>query len=158
MFLLGKALGGGVMPVSAIAARRELMDVFTPGSHGSTFGGNPLACAVGSAVIGLLETGEFQTRARELGQRLAGGLRGLPSEHVREVRTVGLWAGVELHEPIARAVCHALLERGVLAKDTHATTVRLAPPLMITADEVDLLVTTMREAIAEVTAASPATV
>ncbi len=109
VMLLGKALGGGVVPVSAVTARREVMDVFTPGSHGSTFGGNPLACAVASAVIDLLGTGEYQRRARELGARLAEGLRALPASHVREVRSIGLWAGIELHGPYARAVCHGLL-------------------------------------------------
>jgi ornithine--oxo-acid transaminase len=150
VFVLGKALGGGVVPVSCVAARRELMDVFTPGSHGSTFGGNPLACAVGSAVVALLESGEFQARARELGERLAGHLRALPAEQLAEVRVVGLWAGVELAAPVARAVSEALLRRGVLAKDTHATTVRLAPPLTITAEEIDQLGAAMAEAIEEV--------
>jgi ornithine--oxo-acid transaminase len=152
VLLLGKALGGGVVPVSAVAARREVMDVFTPGSHGSTFGGNPLACAVAIAVIDLLEDGTYQRRARELGERLRAGLRDLPSAHVREVRSIGLWAGIELHGPHARAVCQRLLDRGVLAKDTHATTVRLAPPLCVTADEVDLLVRELTGAIAEVVA------
>jgi ornithine--oxo-acid transaminase len=148
VFVLGKALGGGVVPVSAITASRELMDVFTPGSHGSTFGGNPLACAVGRAVIALLETGEFQTRSRELGQRLAVGLGGLPADQVREVRTVGLWAGVELVPGLrARTVCERMLELGVLAKDTHESTVRLAPPLVVTEAEVDLLVDTLRSAL-----------
>jgi ornithine--oxo-acid transaminase len=147
VYVLGKALGGGVIPVSAIAADRELMDVFTPGSHGSTFGGNPLACAVGSAVVELLETGEFQARSRELGTRLAEGLRAI-GPPVRQVRAVGLWAGVELAPGLpARQVCERLLELGVLAKDTHETTVRLAPPLVVTGDEVDLLVDAMARAL-----------
>ncbi|MEX2504227.1 MAG: ornithine--oxo-acid transaminase [Egicoccus sp.] len=141
VYLLGKALGGGVVPVSAIAARRELMDVFTPGSHGSTFGGNPLACAVGRAVIGLLETGEYQARGRELGARLEAGLRSLPADRVAEVRTIGLWAGVELVPGLrAREVCERMLVGGVLAKDTHESTVRLAPPLVVTESEVDRIV------------------
>jgi ornithine--oxo-acid transaminase len=149
VYVLGKALGGGVVPVSAIAARRELMDVFTPGSHGSTFGGNPLACAVGRAVIALLETGEYQARSRELGERLDAGLRTLPTDRVHEVRTVGLWAGVELQPGrAAREVCERMLELGVLAKDTHERTVRLAPPLVVTADEVDLLVDVLARALA----------
>jgi ornithine--oxo-acid transaminase len=148
VYALGKALGGGVVPVSAVTARRELMDVFTPGSHGSTFGGNPLACAVGRAVVGLLETGEFQTRSRELGARLAAGLRQLPGDKVAEVRAVGLWAGIELVPGLpARQVCERMLELGVLAKDTHETTVRLAPPLVVTESEVDLLVDTLGRAI-----------
>jgi ornithine--oxo-acid transaminase len=149
VYTLGKALGGGVYPVSAVTARRELMDVFTPGSHGSTFGGNPLACAVGRAVIALLETGQFQARSRELGARLADGLRSLPADRVAEVRSVGLWAGIELVPGIpARQVCERMLELGVLAKDTHETTVRLAPPLVITEAEVDLLVDTLGRALA----------
>ena len=148
VFLLGKALGGGVVPVSAITARRELMDVFTPGSHGSTFGGNPLACAVGRAVIGLLETGEFQARGRELGARLTDGLRALPADKVAEVRSIGLWAGIELVPGLrARDVCERMLANGVLAKDTHETTVRLAPPLVVTEAEVDRLVEVLADAI-----------
>ena len=152
VYILGKALGGGVFPVSAIAARRQLMDVFTPGSHGSTFGGNPVACAVGQAVIALLETGEFQERSRRLGVHLEAGLLGLAARQpaIHEVRCVGLWAGVELAAGLgARAVCERLLERGVLAKDTRETTVRLAPPLVVTADEVDLLVNALDAAIVD---------
>jgi ornithine--oxo-acid transaminase len=143
VYILGKALGGGVIPVSAIAADHELMSVFTPGSHGSTFGGNPLACAVGSAVVALLETGEFQARSRELGAQLKRRLEDLVArdERVEQARVVGLWAGVQLVPGLpARGVCERLLDLGVLAKDTHETTVRLAPPLVITRDEVDLLV------------------
>jgi ornithine--oxo-acid transaminase len=150
VYILGKALGGGVIPVSAIAARRELMDVFTPGSHGSTFGGNPLACAVGSAVVALLETGEYQARSRALGRRLADRLADLVArdDRVADARVVGLWAGVQLVPGLpARAVCERMLELGVLAKDTHETTVRLAPPLVITEDEVDLLVDTLERAL-----------
>jgi ornithine--oxo-acid transaminase len=150
VYILGKALGGGVIPVSAIAARRDLMDVFTPGSHGSTFGGNPLACAVGSAVIRLLETGDFQARSRRLGERLKERLADLVArdERVVDARVVGLWAGVELATGLpARQVCERMLELGVLAKDTHETTVRLAPPLVVTEDEVDLLVDTLERAL-----------
>lgn len=147
VFVLGKALGGGVVPVSCITASREHMDVFTPGSHGSTFGGNPLACAVGSAVVELLETGEYQARARELGERLAARLEQLPVATVAEVRCVGLWAGIELVAPVAREVTEAMLGRGVLAKDTHATTIRLAPPLVVTEVEIDLIVDVLAAAI-----------
>lgn len=107
-----------------------------------------------SAVIDLLEDESDQRRARELGERLHAWLRRLPSEHVRDVRCIGLWAGIELHGPDARAVCHGLLERGILAKDAHATTVRLAPPLRVTADEVDLLVGELGGTIADVGAAA----
>jgi ornithine--oxo-acid transaminase len=150
VYILGKALGGGVVPVSAIAAGHELMSVFTPGSHGSTFGGNPLACAVGSAVVALLETGEYQARSRELGAHLADRLHDLVArdERVQEARVIGLWAGVQLVPGLpARGVCERLLELGVLAKDTHETTVRLAPPLVITRDEVDLLVDRLEQAL-----------
>jgi ornithine--oxo-acid transaminase len=150
VYILGKALGGGVIPVSAIAAGHELMSVFTPGSHGSTFGGNPLACAVGSAVVALLETGEFQARSRELGAHLATRLEDLVvrDERVEQARVVGLWAGVQLVPGLpARGVCERLLDLGVLAKDTHETTVRLAPPLVITRDEVDLLVDRLEQAL-----------
>jgi ornithine--oxo-acid transaminase len=150
VYILGKALGGGVVPVSAIAADHELMSVFTPGSHGSTFGGNPLACAVGSAVVALLETGEFQARSRELGAQLKRRLDDLVArdERVEQARVVGLWAGVQLVPGLpARDVCERLLDLGVLAKDTHETTVRLAPPLVITRDEVDLLVDRLEEAL-----------
>ncbi len=154
VFVLGKALGGGVIPISAIAADRPFMDVFTPGSHGSTFGGNPLACAVGRSVIGLLETGEFQARSRELGAQLEQGLRTLPATSVQAVRCVGLWAGIDLAPGLrARAVCERMMDLGVLAKDTHETTVRLAPPLVITAEEVDRLVEVIGQAIADVAAA-----
>lgn len=145
--ILGKALGGGLVPLSAVVADRAVMDVFTPGSHGSTFGGNPLACAVGRAVIALLETGEYQARSRTLGTRLAAGLRGLRSELIREVRSIGLWAGVELGPEIpARRVCERLLELGVLSKDAHGT-IRLSPPLVITEAEVDLLIERLGEAL-----------
>ncbi len=149
VYVLGKALGGGILPVSAVAADREVMDVLSPGSHGSTFGGNPLACAVGATVVELLETGEFQRRAATLGRRLADGLRSLPTEQVAEVRALGLWAGVELADDRpARAVCERLLELGVLAKDTHGSTLRLSPPLVITEDEVDWLLDRVARALA----------
>jgi ornithine--oxo-acid transaminase len=152
LYVLGKALGGGVVPVSAVVGRRDVMDVFTPGSHGSTFGGNPLACAVGAEVVAMLATGEWQERARRLGARLAEGLATLPSAHVAGVRVRGLWAGVDLAGGMrARSVCERMLELGVLAKDTHETTVRLAPPLTIEEVDVEMLVETLRRAIEDVT-------
>jgi ornithine--oxo-acid transaminase len=152
LYVLGKALGGGVVPVSAVVGRRDVMDVFTPGSHGSTFGGNPLACAVGAEVVAMLATGEWQERARRLGARLAEGLATLPSAHVAGVRVRGLWAGVDLAGGLrARSVCERMLELGVLAKDTHETTVRLAPPLTIEEVDVEMLVETLRRAIEDVT-------
>ncbi len=149
VLVLGKALGGGILPVSAVAADRPVMDVITPGSHGSTFGGNPLACAVGEAVVGLLESGSFQARSRELGARLDAGLRSLPTDRVRAVRCVGLWAGIDVADDLTgREVCERLLADGVLAKDTHGSTIRLAPPLVITEDEVDLIVAALGRAVA----------
>ena len=139
LYLLGKALGGGVVPVSAVVGRREVLGVLRPGEHGSTFGGNPLACAVARAVIGLLETGEFQRRARELGAVLHERLGALVGHGVTAVRGRGLWAGVDIDPALmtGRQACERLAERGVLAKDTHGSTIRLAPPLVVTADELD---------------------
>jgi ornithine--oxo-acid transaminase len=140
VYLLGKALGGGIMPLSAVVADRAVMDVFSPGSHGSTFGGNPLACAVGREVIALLRTGEHQRRAAELGASVHGRLRALAERDpavIRDVRGRGLWFGIEFGPdmPTGRAVCEALLQRRVLAKDTHGRTIRLAPPLTISDDD-----------------------
>ncbi|GAB3064278.1 ornithine--oxo-acid transaminase [Intrasporangium mesophilum] len=138
LYILGKALGGGIVPVSAVVGDRDVLGVFTPGSHGSTFGGNPLGAAVGQAVVGLLETGEFQERARLLGEVLADGLRSLVGRGVDAVRCRGLWAGVDIDPGLmtGREACERMLERGVLMKDTHGSTVRLAPPLV--ADHADI--------------------
>ncbi len=140
MFVLGKALGGGIVPVSAVVSTRDVLGVFRPGEHGSTFGGNPLACAVGLEVLRLLRTGEYQRRADELGTALIERLRALaPTRAVSEIRGLGLWIGIELTPEAApaRAVCEHLMEMGVLAKDTHETTVRLAPPLSVTQEDLD---------------------
>ncbi|WP_079101953.1 ornithine--oxo-acid transaminase [Carbonactinospora thermoautotrophica] len=139
LYVLGKALGGGVLPVSAVVGRRDVLGVLRPGEHGSTFGGNPLACAVGRAVVRLLRTGEYQARARSLGQRLRARLDELVGQGVTEVRSLGLWAGIDVDPALAtgREVCERLAAKGVLAKDTHGSTVRLAPPLVIEADELD---------------------
>ncbi len=151
IYILGKALGGGIMPVSAIAADADILGVLKPGEHGSTFGGNPLACAIGRAVVRLLGTGEFQELAVELGTVLKAELARLIGHGVLEVRLRGLWAGVDIDPDLAtgRQVCEALLARGVLAKDTHGSTIRLAPPLVITADEVIWAVAQLRDALAE---------
>ncbi|MEU6368885.1 ornithine--oxo-acid transaminase [Streptomyces sp. NPDC046931] len=135
--LLGKALGGGIVPVSAVVARREVLGVLKPGEHGSTFGGNPLAAAVGSAVVGLLETGEFQRRAAELGVVLRDGLTALLGKGVVGFRSRGLWAGVDIDPAIGtgREISKRLMREGILAKDTHGSTIRLAPPLTITGEE-----------------------
>ncbi|MBB5156361.1 ornithine--oxo-acid transaminase [Saccharopolyspora phatthalungensis] len=139
LYTLGKALGGGILPVSAVVGRDDMIGVLQPGQHGSTFGGNPLACAVGRAVVRLLRTGEFQERSRELGAHLHARLGELLGRGAVEVRGRGLWAGVELGAggPTGRQASEALAERGVLCKETQDTTLRIAPPLVITRDELD---------------------
>jgi len=135
--LLGKALGGGIVPVSAVVGRREVLGVLHPGEHGSTFGGNPLAAAVGTAVVELLETGEFQRRAAELGAVLREGLQALVGKGVVGFRARGLWAGVDVDPALGtgREVSERLMREGVLVKDTHGSTIRLAPPLTVTGEE-----------------------
>ncbi len=139
LYVVGKALGGGVVPVSAVVGDRRVLEVLRPGTHGSTFGGNPLACAVGLAVVDLLRTGEMQARAARLSPVLAGRLTGLVGHGVVGVRVLGLWAGIDVDPQVAtgREVCERLLEKGVLAKDTHGSTIRFSPPLVIS--EADLL-------------------
>lgn len=142
VYVLGKALGGGILPVSAVVAPSDVLGVIRPGSHGSTFGGNPLASAVGHAVVRLLETGEYQERARVLGDRLSQRLQPLVGHGVRAVRLRGLWAGVDIDPTLmsGRTACERLLERGVLTKETHGATVRLAPPLTIETEQLDWMV------------------
>jgi ornithine--oxo-acid transaminase len=139
LYTLGKALGGGILPVSAVVGRRAVLGVLRPGEHGSTFGGNPLACAVGRAVVALLATGEYQSRARELGAHLHARLSGLVGPGVAQVTGRGLWAGVHLAAggPTGRMAAEALMARGVLCKETHTTTLRIAPPLVITRDDLN---------------------
>ncbi|MFI1155992.1 ornithine--oxo-acid transaminase [Streptomyces sioyaensis] len=140
MYVLGKALGGGVVPVSAVISSREVLGVFAPGEHGSTFGGNPLACAVALEVIAMLRTGEFQQRATELGEHLHSELGLLVGDGaVDAVRGRGLWAGVDINPSrgTGRSVSEQLMKRGVLVKDTHGATIRLAPPLMISKEDLD---------------------
>ena len=135
LYLLGKALGGGILPVSAVVGDRDVLEVFRPGEHGSTFGGNPVAAAVGLRVVELLRTGEFQERSTTLGHYLTGLLDELLGHGRTEVRVAGLWAGVDV-EPsrgTGREVAQKLLARGVLVKDTHGQTIRIAPPLTIRA-------------------------
>ena len=140
MYILGKALGGGIVPISAVVSTEEILGVFRPGQHGSTFGGNPLACAVAREVIAMLATGEYQERSAKLGTHLHNRLHDLPGSEVREVRGRGLWAGVEFTQLSGRKACERLAERGVLAKDTHGTTIRLAPPLIISEDDLDFAI------------------
>ncbi|OEV12645.1 ornithine--oxo-acid transaminase [Streptomyces nanshensis] len=141
MYVLGKALGGGVVPVSAVVSSREVLGVFRPGEHGSTFGGNPLACAVALEVIAMLRTGEYQQRAKELGEHLHHELGVLAGKGgaVREVRGRGLWAGVDV-DPAhgsGRELSEKLMAQGVLVKDTHGSTIRIAPPLVVTKEDLD---------------------
>ena len=134
-YLLGKALGGGIVPVSAMVSSRSVLGVLKPGQHGSTFGGNPLACAVAREVIAMLRTGEYQERSASLGAMMHARLAELPPSVVSSVRGRGLWAGVSFSSLSGRAVCERLLSSGVLAKETHGSTIRLAPPLVITEEE-----------------------
>lgn len=138
LYVLGKALGGGILPVSAVVGDRAVLSVLRPGQHGSTFGGNPLACAVGLAVVGILRDGTYQRRAQQLGVVLADRLSDLVGRGLLERRVIGLWAGIDIDPALAsgREVCERLMARGVLAKDTHGSTIRFSPPLTI--DERDL--------------------
>jgi ornithine--oxo-acid transaminase len=147
MYLLGKALGGGIVPLSAVVSSREVLGVFRPGQHGSTFGGNPLACAVGREVIAILATGEVQERSAKLGMHMHDRLSAMPRDAVREVRGRGLWAGIEFTGRDGREVCEQLAARGVLAKDTHGSTIRLAPPLTISKTDLDWAIDRLEEVI-----------
>ena len=151
VYLLGKALGGGIMPVSAVVADRDILEVIRPGEHGSTFGGNPLACAVGLEVIRMLATGDPQRRARELGERLRGALERLIGRGVTAVRGAGLWAGVDVDPAIGtgRELSERLMRRGILVKDTHGATIRFAPPLVVEPADLDWAVTELAAALAE---------
>ena len=136
-YLLGKALGGGIVPVSAMVSTWPVLGVLQPGQHGSTFGGNPLACAVAREVIAMLRSGEYQAHSALLGRRMHERLAALPGGAVRAVRGRGLWAGLEFAALSGREVCERLAARGVLAKETHGTMIRLAPPLVISQDDLD---------------------
>lgn len=137
LYVLGKALGGGIVPVSAVVGDRDVLGVLHPGQHGSTFGGNPLACAVGLTVVEMLASGELQAHATELGVVLRDRLQALVGNGVVSFRSRGLWAGVDIDPALGtgRDVCERLMARGVLAKDTHGSTIRLAPPLVISSDD-----------------------
>ena len=132
--IVGKALSGGFMPVSAVLASREVLGVFRPGDHGSTFGGNPLACAVARAALRVVIAEDLPRRSAELGAYALARLRALEHPAIREVRGIGLWIGIELNTP-ARPICEALMRRGLLCKETHDTVIRLAPPLVISHDD-----------------------
>lgn len=149
MYTLGKALGGGVIPVSAVVGSHSVMSVLQPGQHGSTFGGYPVAAAVGRAVVALLKTDEFQENSRKLGHHLHERLSDLVGHGVTAVRGRGLWAGVDIDTSghPARKVSLALRDKGVLCKETHERTLRVAPPLVITESEIDFAVDALREAL-----------
>ncbi len=150
LMTLGKALGGGILPVSAVVGSAEVLGVLTAGTHGSTFGGNPLACAVGLAVIELLRGGTHQARARDLGATLHERLGGLVADGaLAAARGVGLWAGLDVPpgRGSGRQLCEDLATRGVLAKDTHGSTIRLAPPLTIPRADLDLALDRLADAL-----------
>ncbi|MFD6448593.1 ornithine--oxo-acid transaminase [Promicromonospora sp. NPDC060204] len=147
---LGKALGGGIVAVSAVVGRPEILGVLTPGTHGSTFGGNPLACAVGVAALDLLSTGQYQARAAASGKVLQERLDALVDQGLLTgARCVGLWAGIDVDPSLGtgRELCEALLERGVLAKDTHDATIRLSPPLSIVQPELEMALDILEESL-----------
>jgi ornithine--oxo-acid transaminase len=144
MYIMGKALGGGVLPISAVAADEEVLGVFEPGSHGSTFGGNPLACAVAIAALDVLEDEKLVERSRELGEYFIGRLREINNPAIREIRGRGLFIGVELTGP-ARPYCELMKGLGLLCKETHETTIRFAPPLVITQEELDWAIDRIKE-------------
>jgi ornithine--oxo-acid transaminase len=154
--MLGKALGGGMLPVSLFLARREVMQVFTPGDHGSTFGGNPIASAVGLAALDTLIDERLIERAATVGTHLLDRLSAIKNPIIREVRGRGLFAGVELHRNMASAgtVISRLLQAGVLTKDTHRNTIRFAPPLIINESQVDWAVDRLTEVLDEIAAST----
>jgi ornithine--oxo-acid transaminase len=136
MYILGKALGGGVFPISCVVANKDILGVFNPGSHGSTFGGNPLACAVSIAALDVLIEEKLSDKSLELGQYFVSKLKEIHNPRIKEVRGRGLFIGVELTEP-ARKYCEELKEQGLLCKETHDTVIRFAPPLIISKEELD---------------------
>jgi ornithine--oxo-acid transaminase len=148
---LGKALGGGLLPVSLFLARSEVMQVFTPGDHGSTFGGNPIAAAVGLAALDTLMDERLVERSARLGTHLLARLRAIENPIIREVRGRGLFAGVELDRDLANAasVATCLLQAGVLTKDTHRNTIRFAPPLIIEESQIDWVADRVAEVLDE---------
>jgi ornithine--oxo-acid transaminase len=136
MYILGKALGGGVFPISCVVADEAVLGVFNPGSHGSTFGGNPMACAVSIASLDVLIDEKLADRSLELGEYFMGKLKEIKNPLIKEVRGSGLFIGVELHEP-AREYCEKLKDEGLLCKETHDTVIRFAPPLVISQEDLD---------------------
>ena len=150
--ILGKALGGGILPVSMFLARRDVMQVFTPGDHGSTFGGNPLAAAVGLEALNILVEDGLADHSAEMGAYLLAELAAIDSPLIKELRGRGLFIGIEIEPSMAsaRQICEALMDRGLLSKETHETVVRLAPPLIISKAEIDWAVIQIREVLQEI--------
>jgi len=150
--ILGKALGGGILPVSMFLARREVMNVFTPGDHGSTFGGNPLAAAVGLEALNILVEDQLPQRSAEMGDYLMQQLHEIDTPLISEIRGRGLFVGIEIDPALcsAREICESLMDRGLLSKETHETVVRLAPPLIIGRDEIDWAIAQIRDVLADI--------
>ena len=146
LIILGKALSGGMYPVSAVAGRRDVMELFEPGSHGSTYGGNPLGCAVARAAIAILLDEELAERSARLGAILIDRLRKIDNPAIREVRGRGLLVGIELNEP-ARPWCEKLADAGVLAKETHGVVIRLAPPLVISDTDLEWMTAVLEKVL-----------
>lgn len=149
VLILGKALGGGLLPVSAIVGKREVMELFKPGSHGSTFGGNPLASAVGLEALKIFEEDDMVENSAKLGAYMMEQLRGLNSAFIVGVRGKGLWIGVDFDpkKVTARKVCEMLMEKGILSKETHDTVVRFAPPLTVTKEQIDWCVEQLKDVL-----------
>jgi ornithine--oxo-acid transaminase len=145
--IIGKALSGGYYPVSAVLASKEVLGVFQPGDHGSTFGGNPLACAVARAALRVLVDEKLIERSAELGESFLAKLKALRSPHIKEVRGKGLWIGIELNK-LARPYCEAMKQAGLLCKETHGSVIRIAPPLVITREEIDWAVERIEQVLA----------
>jgi len=150
--ILGKALGGGILPVSMFLARRDVMGVFTPGDHGSTFGGNPLAAAVGLEALNILIEDELPQKSSAMGEYLMGRLREFDTPLIKNIRGRGLFIGIEVDPALcsAREICELLMQRGLLSKETHETVVRLAPPLIIDQEEIDWAVDQIAEVLGEI--------
>ncbi|MBM7603722.1 ornithine--oxo-acid transaminase [Metabacillus crassostreae] len=147
MYILGKALGGGVFPISCVVANRDVLGVFNPGSHGSTFGGNPLACAVSIAALDVIEEENLVEQSLKLGNYFVKRLKEIDNPLIKEIRGRGLFIGVELTEP-ARSYCEKLKEQGLLCKETHDTVIRFAPPLVITEEELDWAIERIKNVLA----------
>jgi ornithine--oxo-acid transaminase len=150
--ILGKALGGGILPVSMFLARRDVMGVFTPGDHGSTFGGNPLAAAVGFEALSILIEDELPQKSAAMGDYLMGKLKAFDTPLIKDIRGRGLFIGIEVDPALcsARKICESLMQRGLLSKETHETVVRLAPPLIIGQEEIDWAVDQIAEVLGEI--------